>query len=323
MATSNTAQVGNVYIRWLRSIKLPYRGESRTWSFFFYPQAIFFLRQVDVVLLEGTTNLANNIYLIPIAKLFRKKIVWWDAGYSPPIRSERRKKIDLFASIFIGMTNKQIAYSTCAKQYLEMHMGALNCSLVLNTISTTYFNKVKKDVILSIQEHHLDIKNIKLLYVGAIEKRKKVIELISLVKKLSNSHRTFHLTIIGDGNYLGACKKFVQNNNIEHVVFTGRIYNKDKLKPYYFSSDLFVMPGDGGLALAQSLLFGLPAVCVAADGTELDYIDDKSYILDCFDQLEKFLDSFPASYDRKSVLSSMERLQDQHFISSLVEVLTP
>ena len=37
------------------------------------------------------------------------------------------------------------------------------------------------------------------------------------------------------------------------------------MKRFYFNSDLFVLPGDGGLGCLQSLLYGLPAVCVSAD----------------------------------------------------------
>ncbi len=321
--TADTASsTSTITVHRLRSIKLPYRGESRGWSFYLYPQSILHLFKTDIVLLEGTTNLANNIYLVPLARLLRKKIIWWDAGYSPSIRTARRKKIDTFVSKLIHLTHKQIAYSSSAETYMKKYMGARSCSTTLNTISTTYFEKIKGAIKQSIQQHTLDATNIKLLYVGAVEKRKKIIEIIALVNKLNNSSRQFHLTIIGDGDFLERSKAFVKKQNINNIIFTGRIYDKEELKPYYFSSDLFVMPGDGGLALAQALLFGLPVVCVAADGTERDYIDDKSYILNSFDELEDFLLNFTDNYNRKSTLDSMACLQDQHFITSLVNTLT-
>ncbi len=311
----------NVIVKWLSSIKLSYSGESRSCSFFIYPQSVFKLKEMDILLLEGTTNLINNIYLILIAQLLRKKVVWWDAGYSPPVRSLRRKNIDRFVSMFIRLTDKQIAYSSTAQKYMQKYMGANNCSLVLNTISTTYFSQIKQEVIDSIQAHQFDVKKIKLLYVGAIEKRKKVLELIALVNDLNNTTQEYSLTIIGDGDYLETCKGFVESNKIDKVKFAGRIYNKEDLKPYYFNSDLFVMPGDGGLAIAQSLLFGLPCVCTAADGTELDYIDDKQYILNSFSELEFFLKNFSKKYNRSSVLDAIERLQDKYFILSMVKAL--
>ena len=306
----------------MHSLKFAYKGESRSWSFFLYPQSIFSLFDSDIVLLEGTTNLINNSYLIIAARVLGKKIIWWDAGYSPQERTKRRKVIDCVVSAFICMTHKQISYSTKAQRYMEQYMGAKHCVTILNTISTAYFKAAKQEIIASIGTHQLDEYNIKLLCVGSVEERKKILELIILIKKLNQVGEVFSLTVIGDGNYLETCKKYVCENGLKYINFTGSIVNKEKLKTYYFSSDLLVMPGDGGLAIAQSLLFGLPAVCVVSDGTEEDYIDNKSYILEDFDELEEFLLSFTNNYDRKSVLNAMERLQDTHFISSMVKLLT-
>ncbi len=312
----------NVKVDWLKSLKLSYRGESRSWCFFIYPQSMLRVFGADVLLLEGTTNLINNMYLICLARLLRKKIIWWDAGYSPMVRSARRKKIDKLVSIFVALTHQQIAYSSKAKRYMEEYMSAHNCSVILNTISTKYFHEIRDEVCNSVEAYQIDASNIKLLYVGAIEKRKKVLELIELVKVLNSDIRRYSLTIIGDGDYLSTCKKFVYDNDINTVSFTGRITDNEALKPYYFSSDILVMPGDGGLAIAQALLFGLPCVCTASDGTEHDYIDNERYVLNSFDELESFLVGFMEWYDRKTVSTAIDRLQDTVFVTSLVDVLS-
>ncbi len=311
----------NIFVTWLKSIQIQYKGESRGCSFFLYPQSIINLISCNIVLLEGTTNLINNIYLVPLAKMMKKKVVWWGSGYSPKKRTSRRKVIDFFSSIFISMTDHQIAYSSMAKNYMEVHMGARNCSLVLNTISTTYFESIRSKVIASISDHKFDASCVRLLYVGAVEKRKRVSDLILLVDKLNGNAIKYKLTIIGDGDYIESCKEIVKKTYADNIEFAGRIYDKEKLKDYYFNADLFVMPGDGGLAIAQSLLFGLPAVCVAADGTEHDYIDDKSYILNGFDELEFFLRTFSNTYNRQSVLPAIDKLSDSKFIRSLTKSL--
>ena len=204
------------------------------------------------------------------------------------------------------------------------HISAQNCSTVLNTIFTTYLENAREEIINSIGKHELDKSNIKLLYVGAVEERKKILELIELLQKIPTKARHYHLTIIGDGDHLAACKLFVKSNNINNITFAGRIYELNELKPYYLTADLFVMPGDGGLAIAQSLLFGLPAICIATDGTdgtERDYIDDKNYILNDFDKLPRFLENFPQHYDRKTVLPAFDRLLDNKFISAIKQTL--
>lgn len=314
----------NVSVVRLRSIKLAYSGEARSWAMFFYPQSLRHIIGADVLLLEGLTNYINNIYLVPFAKILRKKMVWWDAGYSPSCRSNRRKVIDKFASFLIKMTDRQVAYSSAAKQYMETYMGARRCFLILNTISTSYFDKIEHEIRQSERERgFLATKNeIHLLYVGAVEQRKRVRDLIQTVDKLNRRERTkFILTVIGDGNDMQACKEIVSSCDIEGIEFIGRVYDKDELKKYYFRSDLFVMPGDGGLGIAQSLLFGLPAVCIAADGTERDYIDDSRYILNKYDELPDFLSKFRHMQSNLAMPLLRQKLHDSKFISSMTHVL--
>ena len=276
----------NIDIYKLKALKLNYKGESRGTSLFLYPQVLKIIQKYDTIVLEGTTNLFNNIYIIPLAKIMGKKIIWWDAGYSLTVRTLKRKLIDKVVYPLIKMTDTQFAYSTKAKKYMENYMGASNCQLLLNTINTEYFESIKEEILENIKNKKIDPKKIKLLYVGAIEERKKIKDLIDIViKNNQENSRQFHLTVVGSGEYLKYLKSYIADKNIDFVVFTGAIYDKEKLKQYYFNADLFVLPGDGGLGILQSLLYGLPAVCTAADGTEEDYMD-KKYILNNMEDLK-------------------------------------
>ena len=311
----------NISIAKLASLKIAYSGESRGFPLFFYPQVIFKIWKVDVLLLEGTTNLLNNILIIPVSKMLGKKVVWWDAGYSLQQRTKKRKLIDFVVRHLVRMTDAQIAYSSKARNYMMKYMGAENCFTVLNTIATIYFENMHDEITRSVERHKLDRSNIKLLYVGAVEERKKVRELIDLVRNLNVDDCKYSLTIVGDGEYLSKCKAYVSEHSIQGVIFEGAIYDKNDLKNYYFDADLFVLPGDGGLGIAQSLLFGLPVVCVAADGTEIDYIDDPRYVLDDFDQLHEFLTKFLSIYNRSDALRFSGKLLEKNFVKNLVKVL--
>lgn len=322
LAKFNTAnRRANITIDKLSSIKIEYSGESRTFPLFFYPQVVFKVRKADILLLEGTTNLLNNIFIVPIGKLLGKRIVWWDAGYSLNQRTRKRKLIDFMTSLLIRITDAQVAYSTKARNYMTQYMRAKNCHRVLNTLATTYFDSISEEIARSVEEHQINHSNIKLLYVGAVEERKKVKELIDIVHRLNSPNHRYSLTVVGDGAYRSQCEAHMKRQSIEYVTFAGAIYDKENLKKYYFDADLFVLPGDGGLGIAQSLLFGLPVVCVAADGTELDYIDDHRYVLDDLNHLQEFLIKFTSFYKRHDALRFSEKLQDKNFIFGLFNVL--
>ena len=308
----------NIKIHTLNAFRFGYSGDSRSTSLFFYPQILKLLKNYDTIVLEGTTNLLNNILIVPFAKILGKKVLWWDAGYSLETRTLKRKLIDSVVSIFIRITDGQLAYSTKAKNYMQTYMGARNCHLLLNTINTEYFETIQSEIHKNIDNYTYDPGNIKLLYVGAVEKRKKIKELIDIVIKSNNEGKKFTLTIIGGGPYLDFLKQYVLDNAIDYIRFTGPIYDKKKLKDYYFNADLFVLPGDGGLGLLQSLLYGLPTVCTAADGTEEDYIASNMIL----ENIEKFTQfDFSKIHSLFDYNTLYTKVNSNNFIKKLSEII--
>jgi glycosyltransferase involved in cell wall biosynthesis len=314
----NPPKEARIEIKILNSLRINYSGESRSTSLFFYPQVIFYLKKYDFLLLEGTTNLLNNLFIIPIGRILGKKIIWWDAGYSLNARSRKRKIIDNVVKPLITLTKYQLAYSNLAKDYMISHMGAKNCTALINTISTTIYEK-KKDLILKrIQEYKPTPSLVKLLYVGAIEERKKLQNLIDIVVRLNaESQNQYTLKVIGGGNYLEAIKRKVGQN--KDIIILGPIYDFDELSVHYFNADLFVMPGDGGLGIVQALLFGLPAICTVADGTEHDYLE-QNCIFNSLEELTEYLRAF--KYPNKLMISDKwPKLYSSTWINGFINML--
>ncbi len=303
----------NISIHILSAIRLKYKGDSRSTSIFLYPKALNYINKYDVIVFEGTTNILNNSFLIPYAKTLRKKIIFWDAGYSLDKRSLKRKIIDNINLPLVRLTDMQMAYSTLAKNYMIRNMGASDAFVNLNTIKTTYFEQIETEVANSIYSYTFDKSNIKLLYVGVIEERKKIKELIDIILRLNKKDKRFSINIIGDGDYINTLKKYTKSN--KEISFLGPIYDKEVLKTFYFNSDLFVLPGDGGLAIVQSHLFGLPVVCTkGADGTEMDYITFKPFLLNDLNELYHLLDNLE-SIDRSKINKDFPDISSKKWIS--------
>ncbi|MCB0430215.1 MAG: glycosyltransferase family 4 protein [Flavobacteriales bacterium] len=215
----------------------------------------------------------NNLFIVPLAKLLGKKIIWWDSGSSQMVRTPRRKVIDFVMGILIMLTDAQIAYSQKGRRYMSEYMHAGNCHCLLNAINTSYFEGIREEVNHVADTRETNSQQIRLLYVGVVEKRKMVRELIDMVSALNRAGtRTYMLDIVGGGSEYEPLIKYVEENSIRHVKLLGPKYAYEELKPHYFAADIFVLPGDGGLAVLQSVLFGLPVLTVHADGTEEDYL---------------------------------------------------
>lgn len=320
----NDNKIDGFNVHFVKSFNFLFKGKYRSTYIPFYPQSVFQLKSYDVVILEGTTNILNNVIIIPIAWVLRKKIVWWDAGYSEYERSLSRKVKDRILSLFVKMTDYQMAYSTQAKKYLTLYMGAKNCFLNVNTISTKYFVKRKSIYKGFINGKKLDFENNKLnlLYVGAIESRKKIREFIEAVdNECFDFDVTF--TIVGDGNGLQELKSLVCKKVDLNIIEP--IYEYADLEKHYKSAHYFVLPGEGGLAVIQSMQFGVPVLMCKADGTEDDYIENTidGYVFQDIDSIVHFLmkRSFSEELYGKVIEKSNE-VSSARWINNIIEMVS-
>lgn len=293
-----------VEVNIVKSFNFLFRGKHRDTFVPFYPQMFFQIFKYDILLLEGTTNFFNNIWIIPCAKVFRKKTIWWDSGATFINRSRSRKLKDFIISLLIRFTDIQMSYSTSGGEYMKKYMGARNCFINVNTISTRYF---RNRIIMNKSIHSQD--KLSLLYVGAIEKRKQLDTFIKMLSK-ENFSKQIYFTIIGNGAYAEELKKISHAPHIK-LVFVDPIYEFSELESYYLAADLFVQPGEGGLSIIQALQFGVPVTTVPADGTEADYIISGQNGFLCKD-LEEMIQSI-SLFDK---LSICEINKIQHSIHS-------
>ncbi|MGQ4876389.1 MAG: glycosyltransferase family 4 protein [Promethearchaeia archaeon] len=107
-------------------------------------------------------------------------------------------------------------------------------------------------------------KNI-ILYVGLMNKRKRVTTLIKAMPEVIQNIPESHLILIGDGPELKKCQKLSKSLKIENnVSFLGYV-NDMELPKYYASSDIYVLPSiiEGfGQVILEAMACGTPVLCV-------------------------------------------------------------
>ena len=107
----------------------------------------------------------------------------------------------------------------------------------------------------------------RLLYVGAINSKKKIEFLIELIQALGQK---YCIIILGNGEapYVNNLKKQFCPYN---VFFEG--FKKMEEAVYYYNiADFSILPGLGGLSINQSLAFNTPVLVNKADGSEFDLV---------------------------------------------------
>ena len=110
------------------------------------------------------------------------------------------------------------------------------------------------------------------LFVGRIQKRKKLQLLLEVFSKRVENHG---LIIVGDG--ITQEMRNIINNN-DNIYYLGPIYNLDTLSEVYSISDVFCIPGEIGLGLNEAFLFGLPVITTYIRETSEMYLLFKNNI---------------------------------------------
>ena len=230
----------------------------------------------SIVITEGTSNLFNALIGFLYCKLFRKKYIWWSlGGLKDREHKGFRKQLNIIINYLECHSDAIISYSNFGREYF-MALGIPKHRIFVATNVIDTDAKIKDIGNYNISEvykqAHMDSK-FNVLYVGALTKVKKVDILIRAFAKLESYYLgQIKLTIIGDGHEKVYLKKLSENLAIKNIQFEGQLF--DGVSKYFLASDVFVLPGLGGLAISDALVHGLPVIAGIGDGCEKDLISN-------------------------------------------------
>lgn len=116
---------------------------------------------------------------------------------------------------------------------------------------------------------HLKDGNVNILFVGRLEKRKGVGDLLRAFQFMQSRVPKSRLIIVGDGPLRGRVESYVSRHRLPNVVLAG--YVPESVKPrYYDSADIFCAPATGaesfGIVLLEAMASGLPVVATEIPG---------------------------------------------------------
>jgi phosphatidylinositol alpha-mannosyltransferase len=117
--------------------------------------------------------------------------------------------------------------------------------------------------------HHLRDGCVNVLFVGRLEKRKGLRDLLRGYQYLHERVPKTRLIIAGDGPLRGMVESFVSSRHLENVVLAG--YVPDQVLPrFHASADIFCAPATGresfGIVLLEAMAAGLPVVATEIPG---------------------------------------------------------
>jgi glycosyltransferase involved in cell wall biosynthesis len=251
----------------LFSVILPFYQQKTQRLRVWHPALLYHLirNKVDVVLTEPISNIFNLFSIFLYCKILGKAYVWHEpGGAKSDKRRFARKLIDPMISLFIKNATSYATYNSYSDYFLKEYynvdeklifraQNALDTDAIEQQIS--HFEKIPdQNPLINLK------KNFKLiLFIGALEKRKRVNNLITAVTRMNTEFNIPSIClVIGNGPDENWIKDQCTYQENKFVRFLGK--HIDDVVSYILISDLVVLPGQGGLSLNHALACGKPII---------------------------------------------------------------
>ena len=164
---------------------------------------------------------------------------------------------------YLEHLHRAIAVSEPARAFVQRYFPAFPMRVIPNGVDVSVYRPGLAPI------RHLRDESLNVLFVGRLEKRKGLGDLLRAYREMSMRIPQTRLIIVGDGPLRGRVESYVARHRLPNVVVAG--YVPDSVKPrYYNSADIFCAPATGaesfGIVLLEALASGLPVVATEVPG---------------------------------------------------------
>jgi phosphatidylinositol alpha-mannosyltransferase len=159
--------------------------------------------------------------------------------------------------------HRGIAVSEPARAFFNKYFPDFRLRIIPNGVDTDLYRPGLSPI------RHLRDENVNVLFVGRLEKRKGLGDLLRGFEFLRARVSNTRLVIVGDGPLRGRIESFISRHRVPDVVMAG--YVPDSVLPrYYSTADIFCAPATGsesfGIVLLEAMAAGLPVVATEVPG---------------------------------------------------------
>jgi len=261
----------NGYKKTVRNKKVPGTGfiwQSGIWKLAFKPYKHY-------ILSSSSGYLANWILAI-LAIILGKKVYSWTHGIkgnNTPIRMFMEKN-------FYRLCHKVFLYGNQGKtSMVQAGFPPEKLVLIYNSLDFEKQLRIRQNLKPSkIFLDHFGNDLPVVLYIGRIQKSKKVDLLIEALKVSNGQNKPYNLVIVGKDVENNDIPQLVEKYGLDtHVWFYGPCYDEEEIGPLLYNSDVCVSPGLIGLTAIHSLTYGTPVITsddFLSHGPEFEAIED-------------------------------------------------
>lgn len=217
---------------------------------------LFTNKNIEIIHIHSASygSFLRKSIVLKIAKLFRKKVIFHIHGAEFELFYNKSPKF--FQNFITNILNQADFIIALSKQWGE----------ILSNISSNQNIKILYNPTFIKELNHIPSETARFLFMGRIEKRKGVYEIIESTKYLQNNNVIINL--YGDGD-IDKFKRLIQESAVgEKVQIKGWISGNEK-KSVYDNSDVLLLPSfNEGLPMSilEAMAWGLPIISTPIAG---------------------------------------------------------
>jgi glycosyltransferase involved in cell wall biosynthesis len=226
-------------------------------------------------LLTGDPHCISSWFILLLNRLTGRKTYVWTHGWYGNEYGIRK----ILKKIFFSLSDKVLLYGNYARN-LMIEEGFKSQKLQIIYNSMDYDKQIKiqqklKDTL--VYKQHFKNPYPVLLFIGRIQKVKKIELLIEALNALQKKKSFYNLILIGEQTDKTSIDKLVSSYGLDkYVWFFGACYDENVLSELIYNSSLCVSPGNIGLTAMHCMVYGTPVLThnnYANQGPEFEAIE--------------------------------------------------
>ncbi|HIF13262.1 MAG TPA: glycosyltransferase family 1 protein [Dehalococcoidia bacterium] len=228
----------------------------------------------DALIVAADPRILTNYLAIRHMRARRRPVIGWGLGtLNPPRNGDKLSMVSRLRSRLYRTFDAVIAYSSkAAEDYRRAGVPDERIFVAHNSVSTESADAARKRFPaggLEVQEWRTSqgLSRPTVICVGRLIPGKRLDLLIEACRENGDD---CDLVIVGDGPERSALEQLAAER-FPRTRFLGHLEG-DSLSIAFGASDVFVLPGTGGLAIYEAMAHGKPVIVGQGDGTESDLV---------------------------------------------------
>lgn len=210
-------------------------------------------------ILTGDPYCVSNWFLLLMCRLTGKKTYLWTHGWYGKETTLKR----VIKKSYFGLATRILLYGNYAKKLMIQEGFKIDKLItVYNSLNDEHMYQLRTLLRTTLTyANHFGNNNPVLLYIGRIQRSKKLSLLLEAMDILRQRNRIYNLMIIGkEVENTGIEEKIVSLDLHEQVWLYGDSYDESELANLIYNANVCISPGNVGLTAMHAMFYGTPVI---------------------------------------------------------------